>query len=201
MQGSDPRVSGYVSPDGLWRWDGVRWVAVASATPPPPVATFAPPPATFGSVPAAAVSGPPRSRLATGGGITAIIAVGVIIAGCIVPYAHYSDASGGSSPSVFNGGFPGAWGNAAEPVLVILFALAAAMTLIVLKNRTARAILSGALLAMGAQTFTMFIAYAAAAVGSGQLGAGSVVGFIGSILLFAGGAMSASSLLSPPASS
>jgi len=198
MQGSDPRAPGYLSPDGLWRWDGARWVPVGSQPPPPPAATFASPPATFGAVPSIAVSGPPRSRLATGGGITAILAVGVIIAGCIVPYAHYSD---GSSPSVFNGGFAGAWGNAAEPVLVILFALAAAMTLIVWKNRTARAILSGALLAMGGQTFTMFIAYAAAAVGSGQLGAGSVVGFIGSILLFASGAMSAFSLLSPRAPS
>jgi hypothetical protein len=191
MQGSDPRAPGYLSPDGLWRWDGVRWVPVASATPPAPD--------TFGSAPVTGV--PARSRLATGGGITAIIAVAVIIAGCILPYAHYSDASGGSSPSVFNGGFSGAWGNAAEPVLVVLFALAAAMTLIVWKDRMARAILSGALLAMGAQTFTMFIAYAAAAVGSGQLGAGSVVGFIGSILLFAGGAMSAGSLLSRRASS
>jgi hypothetical protein len=193
MQGSDPRAPGYLSPDGLWRWDGVRWIPVASATPPPP--------ALFGSAPTAAGSSSPRSRLATAGGITAIIAVGVIIAGCILPYAHYSDASGGSSPSIFNGGFPGAWGNAAEPALVILFALAAAMTLIVWTNRTARAILSGALLAMGAQTFAMFIAYAAVAVASGQLESGSVMGFIGAILLFAGGAMPAVSLMSPqPAS-
>ncbi len=31
MQGSDPRtVPGYLSPDGLWRWDGVGWVPVAN---------------------------------------------------------------------------------------------------------------------------------------------------------------------------
>jgi hypothetical protein len=198
MQGTDPSVlPGYLSPDGLWRWDGLRWVPAASPTPSPAEATFAPPPAMFGSASAAPVSRPPRSWLATGGGITAIIAVGVIIAGCIFPYAHYRDASGGSSPSIFNGGFAGSWGNIAEPVLVILFALAAAITLIAWMSRTARAFSSGALLAMGAQTFMMFIGYAAAAAGFGQIGAGSIVGLIGGILLFLGGAASAGSLLSP----
>ena len=51
---------------------------------------------------------------------------------------------------------------------------------------------------MGAQTFMLFIGYAAAGAGSGQLESGSFVGLFGSFLLFVGGAISAASLFTGP---
>ena len=141
-----------------------------------------------------------QSWLATTGAITAITAVVVIIAGCVLPYVRYTEASPGDSQtaSVFNGGFPGAWGNVPEPVLVIVFALAASVLIIAWPNRTARAFASGALVVMGAQTFMLFVGYAAAGAGSGVLQSGSFVGLFGSFLLFVGGAISAASLLTRP---
>jgi hypothetical protein len=138
-----------------------------------------------------------QSWLATTGAITAITAVFFIIAGCVLPYMRYTEASPdySQSPSVFDGGFPGAWGNVPEPVLVIVFALAASVLIIAWANRTARAFASGALMVMGAQTLMLFIGYAAGAAGNGVLQSGSFVGMFGSLLLFVGGAISAASLL------
>jgi hypothetical protein len=142
-----------------------------------------------------------QSWLATTGAITAIAAVVVIIAGCVLPFVRYTDATPGYSQtaSVFNGGFPGAWGNVPEPILVIVFALAASVLIIAWANRTARAFASGGLVVMGAQTFMLFIGYAAGGAGSGVLQSGSFVGLFGSLLLFVGGAISAASLLTKAA--
>jgi hypothetical protein len=141
-----------------------------------------------------------QSWLATTGAITAISSVVVIIAGCVLPYVRYTDATPGESQtaSVFNGGFPGAWGNVPEPALVIVLALAASVLIIAWPNRTARAFASGALVVMGAQTLMLFVGYAAAGAGSGVLQSGSFVGLFGSVLLFVGGAISAASLLTRP---
>jgi hypothetical protein len=141
-----------------------------------------------------------QSWLATTGAITAITAVVVIIAGCVLPYVRYTEASPGDSQtaSVFNGGFPGAWGNVPEPVLVIVLALAASVLIIAWANRTARAFASGALVVMGAQTFMLFVGYAAAGAGTGVLQSGSFVGLFGGFLLFVGGAISGASLLTRP---
>jgi hypothetical protein len=115
----------------------------------------------------------------------------------LLPYTRYSEATPGysQSPSVFIGGFPGAWGDVTEPALVILFALTASVLIIAWPNRTARAFAAGALVVMGAQTFMLFVGYAAAGAGEGQLQSGSFVGMFGSLLLFVGGAISAASLL------
>ena len=193
MQGTDPSVlPGRVSPDGLWRWDGVRWEPAASLNPPPPL---------FGSAPATEAFRSERSGLASAGGITAIIATVIVFFGCALPYVHYSgDVSGVSaSPSVFHGGFSGDWGNIAEPLVVILFSLAASIVVIAAKDRTARAFSSGALLAMGAQVITLFVGYDVAGASYGQLQAGGIVGPLGGIVLFVGGAMAAASLLVRPA--
>ena len=48
--------------------------------------------------------------------------------------------------------------------------------------------MAGALLAMGAQTFTLFVGYGVAGAAYGQLQAGSIVGPVGAILLFVGAA-------------
>lgn len=178
-----------LSPDGLYRWDGTRWVPNTGAAGNP-------------------TGKPAQSWLTTTGAITAMTGVFVIIAGCVLPYTHYTEPSSGysQSPSVFFGGFPGAWGDITEPALVILFALTAAAVIIAWPNRTARAFASGALVVMGAQTFMLFVGYAAGGAGSGQLQAGAFVGMFGSLLLFVGGAIATASLLTkpveaPPASS
>lgn len=174
-----------LSPDGLFRWDGTRWVPTTGAT-----------------------AKSMQSWLATTGAITAITGVVVIIAGCVLPYMRYTEATSGysQSPSVFNGGFPGAWGSVPEPILVIVFAFVASVLIVAWPNRTARAFASGAIVVMGAQTFMLFVGYAAAGAGNGVLQSGSFVGLFGSVLVFVGGAISAASLLTraaggPPASS
>jgi len=137
--------------------------------------------------------------MATIGGIAAIIGVVIVFVGCALPYVHYSGDTGGQTadPSVFNGGFPGAWGNAVEPVVVVLLALAASIVVIAWPNRTARAFSSGALVAMGVTTLGMFIAYIAAGSPFGHLEAGAFVGPIGAVVLLVGGLLAAGSLLMP----
>src|SRR5712692_727317 len=191
MQGTDPSASaGRLSPDGMWRWDGVRWMPVANATPPPQSTPFTSDAATH-------VSSSPRSSVATIGGIGAILGVIVLIVGCALPYVHYTgDVTGVSAnPSVFNGGFPGAWGNVIEPLLVILLGLAAAILVIAWPNRTARAFSSAILIATGLQTMAMFVGYDAAGAAYGQLQAGAFVGPIGAFLIMISGVLAAASLL------
>jgi len=191
MQGADPSAStGRLSPDGMWRWDGVRWMPVANATPPPPTTPFT-------GDPAAQASKSARSSVATIGGIGAIVGVVILVVGCVLPYVHYTgDVTGVSAnPSVFNGGFPGAWGNVIEPLLVCLLGLAASILVIAWANRTARAFSSAALIAMGLQTLAMFVGYDAAGAAYGQLQAGAFVGPIGAFLILISGVLAAASLL------
>ena len=120
---------------------------------PPP-----PPPPTFGYRHAGATPPSRRSMLATAGGITAIVALLVILAACILPYANYDSSDGGpASPSIFNGGYPGSWSNILEPAVVILFTLVAGVMLIASTYRISRALTSGALLAMGASDLRAFL--------------------------------------------
>jgi hypothetical protein len=135
--------------------------------------------------------------LATAGGITAIVALVVILLACILPYANYDSSDGGPySPSIFNADYPGSWSNILEPALVMLFTLVAAILLIASTHRLLGALTAGALLAMGAQTAALFFGYAVTAIAGGQIGAGSVVGLVGGAILFVAGALSAAGLLS-----
>jgi hypothetical protein len=161
--------------------------------PPPPhqMPGYGPAPAT-----------PPsrRSMLATAGGITAIVALPVLLAACILPYANYSSSDGGPyTPSIFNADYPGSWSNILEPALVMLFTLVAAILLIASTHRLLGALTAGALLAMGAQTAALFFGYAVTSIAGGQIGAGSVVGLLGGAILFVAGALSAAGLLSSTA--
>jgi hypothetical protein len=170
---------GQISPDGLWRWDGTRWVANQVA--PAPVAPAAP---------------ALRSWLAISGGITAIFGAIVLGVGCAIPYVHYTGDVGSQSawPSIFNGGFPGAWGNAVEPALVIVAVLTAATLVIAWAHRTVRGIMSGIMAAMGAQTMAMSLGFLAGAATYGDLQAGGFVAALGGLIIFSGGAMAAASL-------
>jgi hypothetical protein len=183
-----PLAPGDISPDRLWRWDGSRWVPAASAAPPP---VLGPPMFVAPTVSATR----PRSWFAIGGGVSAIVGAILIVTACALPHLHYTDSSAGGtpSPSVFNPGFaPSNW-FAAEPVGVALLALAAGILLVVWTNPISRAIASGVLVAYGVQTFLLFLGYLALAVGSSssQVGPGGIVGMFAGVILFVGGVVSA----------
>jgi hypothetical protein len=172
---------GQLSPDGLYWWDGVRWVPTAGAIPQPILA---------------APGLPPGARLALAGGVVAILGAVVIIVACVIPFAHYTDNTSPSSPSIVNPGYPGALWYAVEPGGVILFAIAAGVALIALRSRISRALMTGALMAFGAQTALMFASYAGAAVAgpSEQVGPGGPIGVLGGLAIMVGGALAAASL-------
>jgi hypothetical protein len=172
----------HISPDGLWRWDGMRWTptGVAAATP----------------VHAAqeATTGARRSRLGILGGAIAVLGLPAILAACIVPYIYWSDTSNGATSSVFDlGNQSGLW-YAAEPVAVMTFGLAAAILLMAWPNRVARAVTAGLLVAFGLQTVTMFLGYAFGDLSFGRMGPAGPIGAVGGLLVFAGGALGVGSL-------
>jgi hypothetical protein len=176
--------AGDLSPDRLWRWDGARWVPAA----PPPVARQAP--------------GSGRSWLPIAGALAAIVAAVLVIVACALPYAHYNDPSiTPSSPSVFNTGGPGALWFAAEPVIVALFGVAAAVVLLAWNSRLPRATTSGMLLAFGVQTIFLFLGYVGQGA-SGQPvqapGPGGLVGMFAGMLLLVGGILGAISVFERP---
>jgi len=171
----------------------VRWIPASVILPPPssPYLAMAP------GVPGYPTGARRRSWLATSGGIVAIAGAAVITVGCSLPYVHYTgdSSTGPADTSVFNGGFNGAWGDIAEPVMVIVFTLAAAIAIISWTNRVARALAAGALVTIGTQTLMMFVGYDAAGAAYGQLQAGAALGPVGAVVLLAGGILAAASLL------
>jgi hypothetical protein len=124
--------------------------------------------------------------------------VGAIVLGigCAVPYIHYpgDSSQSPSSPSIFSGGYPGAWANAVEPVLVIAIVLTGALLPIASTNRTARALAAGAIGAMGAQTMAMLFGYIVSGYQFMNLQAGAFIGSLGALIIMVGGAMAALSL-------
>jgi hypothetical protein len=171
-----------ISPDGLYRWDGVRWVPRTGVVPAP--------------VPAAAPA-PPGTGLAVIGAVVAFAGAVVIIVACALPYANYTDQSiSPSAPSIFNPGYPGALWYAVEPVAVAVVGIVAGVLLIALRGRLLRALAAGVLLAVGVQTFVLFIGYVlAAATGPGEHAAiGGGIGLLGGLALAISGALAAASL-------
>jgi hypothetical protein len=108
---------------------------------------------------------------------------------CVLPYGTFPDPSGGpaTTSSVFNGGFAGAGWNVLEPVFVILAGMVAAALVLIGINRVVQALSAGLLVAVGAQSSTMWAAYFGLATVNGRAGAGGVVGIIGGLLLFVAG--------------
>jgi len=171
-----------ISPDGLYRWDGVRWV-------PRDGVIAAPVPAA----PAAA----PGTRLAVASAVVAFVGAAVTIVACAFPYANYTDSTvSPTSPSIFNPGYPGALWYAVEPVIVAVGGIVAGVLLIALRGRVPRALAAGVLLALGAQTFVLFVGYVgAAATGpSERAGIGGGIGLIGALALAIAGGLAAASL-------
>lgn len=172
--------TGQLSPDGLYRWDGARWLPTYAPAPQP--AVLLPPPGLIA----------PRasnvSWTVIGGGIACIVAVVLILVGCAVPYASFSDTNGGpSSVSVFNAGFSGGFWYAVEPIAVMFLAVGAAVAAMAWSNRIVRAVLGGSLVAFGIQTLALFAGYTGAAPALGHLEPGGPIGLAGGLVLFAGG--------------
>ncbi len=109
------------------------------------------------------------------GGVFGLAALPVILAGCVLPFINWTDTSNGATASIFNPGFAGGYWYSVEPVEVVVLAIPAAILLMALKNRTARALSTGVLIAFGLQTIGM-------------------VGLIGGAILFTGGAVALGSL-------
>jgi hypothetical protein len=171
-----------ISPDGFYRWDGVRWVPREGVIPAP--------------VPAAPPA-PPGTRLAAVGAGVAFLGAVVILIACALPYATYTDPSvSPTTPSIFNPGYPGALWYAVEPVTVALIGIVAGVLLIALRGRVARALAAAALLALGVQTVVLFVGYVgAAATGPSERAAiGGAIGLLGGLVLAIGGALAAASL-------
>jgi hypothetical protein len=170
---------GELSPDRLWRWTGESWVPTnsgESALQPPNIGAAR-----------------PRPWLAIAGGVTAMLAAVLIVVASAVPYVHYTDSSSPSTVSIFNSGFgPSNW-FALEPVGVALLVLVAGIVLVAWMNRVPQAVASGALIALGAQTFLMFVGYVlfTADSASAQHGPGGFVGMLAGLLSFAGGVTAA----------
>jgi hypothetical protein len=164
---------GELSPDRLWRWTGESWVpAGGSALQPPHLGASR-----------------PRPWLAIAGGVTAMLAAVLIVIASAVPYVHYTDPSSPGAVSIFDSGFgPSNW-FALEPVGVALLVFVAGIVLVAWMSRLPRAVASGTLIALGAQTFLMFAGYVlfTAASASAQHGPGGFVGMLAGLLSFAGG--------------
>src|SRR5438132_10546179 len=179
MQRIDPpQLTGQLSPDGMWRWDGTRW------QPEPSVFSPTAPPRTS-----------KRSWLATTGGIAALIAIPFIVAGSTLPFVYYTDTSNGpASSSIFNLGYTGGLFFALEPIAVMVCALVTGIFLIACQNRTVRAVGTGVLLAFGLQTVALFIGYIGGEAPYGRVGPGGPVGILGGMVLLAGGSLAAGRL-------
>jgi hypothetical protein len=173
--------AGELSPDRLWRWDGVRWVATEPGVAP---VAFGPPARR-------------RSLVAIAGGVIAILSGVVIIVACALPYIHYTDSQEPTTLSIFNSGYAAGNWFAAEPVGVAVIAIVVGIVLLAWSNRTARAIASGVLIAYGVQTVLLFVGYVglAAFSASARMGPGGPVGVLAGFLLIAAGAAALASVL------
>src|SRR5438445_13125387 len=115
---SAPGEVGRLSPDGLWRWDGARWVPTGTAQAPNSRG------ASAGRRPWAALTG----------AIVSIASAAVLLAACFFPYGYYSDCHGGTySSSIFNGGSAGAGWPISEPLFVVMDAPAAATAVLAVR--------------------------------------------------------------------
>jgi hypothetical protein len=126
-----------------------------------------------------------------------LVAAGVTITAAAFPFVHYTDSSTvPNQPSIFFPGFGPSNGFAAEPVGVAVIAIAAGIALLVWTSRVMRAVAAGLLLACGAQTFLLFVGYAAFGLGSpsAQAGPGGFIGMLAGLLLIAGGVAAALTL-------
>ena len=150
---------------------------------------------TAGELIASARTGAPTitSRLAVparAGGIAGLLGAAAVVGGSWLPYAHYTGPGSTGYPSIFNAGFPGSLWYAVEPVAAAVLGLSVSALLVVRPGRPIGLIAAGVLLALGIQTFALFLGYAGStpyAEPNSQIGIGSFVGMIGGLCMGAAG--------------
>lgn len=131
------------------------------------------------------------------GAVAAFVGAVAIIVACAFPYANITDNSvSQTTPSIFNPGYPGALWYAVEPVAVAALGIVAGVILIALRGRIARALAAGALVALGAQTFLLFVGYVGSSASgpSERAAIGGAIGLAGALVVAIGGALAAVSL-------
>jgi hypothetical protein len=136
---------------------------------------------------ASEASGPRTADLV--GGLLGVFGALVTILACLLPYAQYSSDSDPASPSVFNPGFDGGLWYAAEPAVVILMGIAGGLLIVLSRRELVQIAGAAALVALGVQTFFLFVGYAGSALSADleSLGVGSVLGLAGGMCLLTGG--------------
>lgn len=144
--------------------------------------------------PAGAPYGPPAPRPARSGqnlkvlgGILAIVAALIVIAGSALPYVHQPTGIGHkfTSPSIFYSPYPG-WTYlwfAAEPIIVTLAAIVGGIMLLASRRDILVTIVAAMLTALGVQTIFLFVGYALSAVSPAKSGPGGGVGMLGGFAL------------------
>ena len=128
-------------------------------------------------------------RLNIVSGILGIAGGLLIVAACLLPFAHFSSGS----PSIFNPGDPGGIWFAIEPSAVIVIAIVIGIVLVVSRQRTLQIAAGSILLGIGVQTFFLFVAYAGFGLSTSETpgATGSVIGIVGAICLTTGGLLAA----------
>lgn len=165
---------------------------------PPPAGPPSPFAATGSGWQAGAPYGPPAPRPAGSGqnlkvigGILAIVAALIVIAGSALPYVHQPTGIGHkvSSPSIFYTPYPG-WTYlwfAAEPIVVTLAAIVGGILLLASRRDILVTIVAAMLTALGVQTIFLFAGYALSSVSPDKAGPGGGVGMLGGFALAAAG--------------
>jgi hypothetical protein len=153
-----------------------------------------------GVIPAPVPAAPPAlpgTGLAMSGAVVAFVGAVATIVACVVPYVTYTDPTvSPATTSIFNPGFPGALWYAVEPVAVAVVGIVAGVLLIALRGRIPRALAAGVLLAVGGQTFFLFVGYVGgpATLPGEHAAIGGGIGLLGGLSLAIGGALAAASL-------
>lgn len=150
--------------------------------------------------PAGPPYGPPAPRPAGTGqnlkviaGILGVVAALLVLVGSALPYAHVFSGVPNkyTSLSIFNPG-PGASLNnlwfTAEPILVALLGIVGGILLLASRRDILLTIVAAMLLALGAQTFFLFVGYALGLdFGTNKMAIGGFVGMLGGVVLGAAG--------------
>lgn len=135
-------------------------------------------------------------------GVASIGAAGLVILGCVLPYAKFTLAGHTTSISVFNAG-PGASPNnlwfAAEPIGVAVVGVVCGILLMTIGGGRLRSVAAGILIGFGLQTVLLFLGYELGFdFDSYQAGVGGALGMLGGYLLAGTGAVAAASRAGQP---
>jgi zinc-ribbon domain len=135
-------------------------------------------------------------------GVASIAAAGLVVLGCVLPYAKFTLAGHTTSISVFNAG-PGSSPNnlwfAAEPIGVAVVGVVCGILLMTIGVGRLRSVVAGILIGFGLQTILLFLGYELGFDFDGyQAGVGGALGLLGGYMLAGIGAVAAASRAGHP---